>query len=162
MDAKTALVGLLLTTALTIRTDSQTKVASMVAGSEACSGCHSEIYNSYRQTAMATASGFAGDGRITGEFSHKASGVRYCVYKQDDRTWMSYERESESGFRGQRELLYFIGSGRKGRTYLFSVDGFLFEAPINWYSEENRWNMTPAYTEERESPMNLPLLLAAI
>ena len=70
--------------------------------------------------------------------------------------WMSYERASESGFRGERELLYFIGSGVKGRTYLFSVDGFLFEAPINWYSQERRWNMAPAYTEAREIPMNLP------
>jgi len=32
----------------------------------------------------------------------------------------------------------------------------LFETPINWYSQEGRWNMTPAYTEARESPMNLP------
>ena len=72
---------------------------------------------------MARASGLAADGLITGEFSHKQSGVRYRLYQQDDRTWMSYEREKESGFRGQRELLYFIGSGVKGRSYLFSVQG---------------------------------------
>jgi hypothetical protein len=44
----------------------------------------------------------------------------------------------------------------KGRTYLFPVDGFLFEAPINWYTQEGRWNMAPAYTEAKESPLNLP------
>ena len=64
--------------------------------------------------------------------------------------------KKESGFRGQRELLYFIGSGLKGRSYLFSVQGVLFETPINWYTQERRWNMTPAYTEAREIPMNLP------
>ena len=69
--------------------------------------------------------------------------------------WMSYERASEK-FQGQRQLLYFIGSGRKGRSYLFSVQGFLFEAPINWYSQENHWGMTPAHAETREIPMNLP------
>lgn len=69
--------------------------------------------------------------------------------------WMSYERASEK-FQGQRQLLYFIGAGRKGRSYLFTVQGFLFEAPINWYSQENHWGMTPAYAETREIPMNLP------
>jgi tetratricopeptide (TPR) repeat protein len=144
------------------------------AGSEACAGCHSEIYKSYSETVMAKASGPAADGVVAGEFNDKISGVRYRVYTQPEQShastqaptgpshtapvptvWMSYERASEK-FQGQRELLYFIGSGRKGRSYLFSVQGFLFETPINWYSQENRWRMTPAYAEAREIPMNLP------
>jgi hypothetical protein len=62
---------------------------------------------------MANASGFARAGLITGEFLHKKSGVFYRVYEQNDRAWMSYEREKEREFRGQREFLYFIGSGVK-------------------------------------------------
>jgi tetratricopeptide (TPR) repeat protein len=155
MHKRRLLAGLLLTAVVSVRTSSQTKSAKVEAGSEACAGCHSEIYKSYSKTVMANASGMASDGVITGEFNHKTSGVRYRVYKQDEHLWMSYERESEK-FRGQRELLYFIGSGRKGRTYLFSDQGFLFEAPINWYSQEGRWSMTPAYMEAREIPMNLP------
>jgi Tfp pilus assembly protein PilF len=131
------------------------------AGSAACSGCHAEIYKSYSKTVMATASGPAADGVFTGEFSHKPSGVHYRVYQRDNQIWMGYDRPGKDGLhqdelRGQRELSYFIGSGRKGRSYLFSEAGFLFETPINWYSQEGRWNMTPAYTEARESPMNLP------
>jgi len=125
-------------------------------GSEVCASCHSEIYKSYSKTVMAGASGIATDGLISGEFTHKQSGMHYRVFEQDGRAWMSYERPKEDDFRGQRELLYFIGSGVKGRSYLFSEKGFLFETPINWYAQEQRWNMTPAYTEARESPMNLP------
>ncbi len=151
--------GLLLMAAMGVRVSAQEKVGSSDRGNEACAGCHAGIYQSYRKTVMANASGTAGDGLITGEFFHKPSGVRYRVYERDGHAWMSYERPSESGFRGERELLYFIGSGVKGRTYLFSVDGFLFEAPINWYSQERRWNMAPAYTEAKEIPMNLPSFL---
>ena len=103
---------------------------------------------------MARASGLASDGLITGEFNDKTSGVRYRVYEDQGHVWMSYERSHDLS--GKRELLYFIGSGKKGRTYLFSDQGYLFEAPINWYTREKRWNMTPAYTEAREIPMNLP------
>ena len=105
---------------------------------------------------MAKASGLARDALVSGEFSDKASGVHYRVFMRDGQPWMSYARDSEAGMQGERELLYFIGSGKKGRTYLFQQDGFLFEAPINWYSQEGRWNMTPAYTEALEIPMNLP------
>jgi Tfp pilus assembly protein PilF len=131
-----------------------TKADVSVPGNEACARCHSEIYKSYLATAMARASGPAPQGFLPGEFDDKVSGVRYRIYESDGRVWMNYERGRDLS--GTRELLYFIGSGKKGRTYLFSDDGYLFEAPINWYSQENRWNMTPAYTQAREIPMNLP------
>jgi len=123
---------------------------------DACAACHKQIYDSYQQTLMANASGKASDGLVTGDFTHQASGVHYRVFNKDGRTWMSYERTGDATINGQRELLYYIGSGRKGRSYLFSKEGFLFESPINWYSQEGRWNMAPAYTEAREIPMNLP------
>lgn len=127
---------------------------TVVPGNERCAACHAEVYESYKKTVMARASGPASEGLITGEFNDNISGARYRVYTQDGRVWMSYERDG--GLRGQRELLYFVGSGKKGRTYLFSDAGYLFEAPINWYSQERRWNMTPAYIGAREIPMNLP------
>lgn len=130
--------------------------ASDVPGNEACGSCHSEIYKSYMKTVMATASGAAADGLVTGEFDDKESGVRYRVFQRDGRVWISFTRGGKDGLNGERELLYFIGSGKKGRTYLFLDDGFLFETPINWYSQERRWNMTPAYTNASEIPLNLP------
>jgi len=125
-------------------------------GNGACASCHAEIYKSYSNTVMATASGAAADGLVTGGFDDKDSGVRYRVYQQDGRVWMSFARAGKNALHGERELSYFIGSGKKGRTYLFSEDGFLFETPINWYSQERRWNLTPAYIGTAEIPMNLP------
>ena len=150
------LTGLVFVAVVGIGTLSQTKSAGGEAGSEACSSCHSEIYRSYRNTGMANSSGLASDGVIAGEFNHKTSGVRYRVFKQDEQVWMSYDRGSEK-FHGQRELQYFVGAGRKERSYLFSLEGFLFVAPINWYSQEGRWGMMPAYVEAREIPMVRPV-----
>lgn len=131
-------------------------------GTEACASCHQDIFDSYSKTVMARASGNAADGLIAGDFDDRISGVEYRVYEESGRVWMSYQRPRDSEFRGKRQLQYFIGSGVKGRTYVFSVDGYFFEAPINWYSQEHRWNMAPAYIDAREAPMNLPLFSSCV
>src|SRR5262249_11301438 len=72
---------------------------------------------------------------------HAPSRVRYSLYSENGAAWLSFERAGNRSVRGKRQLLYFIGSGPRGRTYLFAEDGFVFEAPIN-----------------RQIPMTLPAL----
>jgi tetratricopeptide (TPR) repeat protein len=136
--------------------------ANGYVGNEACARCHAAIFESYQRTAMAHASGPASQNLIAGDFLHKKSGVNYRVYSQDGKVWLSFERPSDPTCRGKRELLYYIGQGRRGRTYLFSVDGFLFESPVNWYTDKQMWDMAPAYGDVREAPMNLPALTSCL
>ena len=131
-----------------------------VQGSQACASCHADIYRSYIQTAMARASGPAADGLIAGAFRHARTGIQYRIYQQDGRVGLSFDRERPP-LHGRRELLYYIGSGRRGRTYLFSEDGFLFESPVNWYAQKRLWDMTPAYQNAQQMPM-LPALPACL
>jgi len=125
-------------------------------GNEACARCHSGIYESYRQTAMAQASGPAVDALTPADFTHKESGVHYRIYSEKGSAWLSFDRPGDPGVRGKRELFYFIGSGRRGRSYLFETDGFLFESPVNWYANKGVWDMAPAYQTAHEIPLNLP------
>ncbi|MGC2543422.1 MAG: tetratricopeptide repeat protein, partial [Candidatus Sulfotelmatobacter sp.] len=125
-------------------------------GNEACARCHSAIYQSYRQTAMAQASGPAIDALTPAEFTHKESGVHYRIYSEKGSAWLSFDRPGDPAVQGKRELLYFIGSGRRGRSYLFDTDGLLFESPVNWYANKRLWDMAPAYQTAKEMPLNLP------
>jgi tetratricopeptide (TPR) repeat protein len=136
--------------------------ANGYVGNEACAKCHTSIFESYERTAMAQASGPASDNLIAGDFLHKKSGVDYRVYAQDGKVWLSFERPGDPLMRGKRELLYYIGQGRRGRTYLFSVDGFVFESPVNWYTDKHMWDMAPAYGDVRQAPMNLPALTSCL
>jgi len=130
--------------------------ASGYVGNKACAKCHPAIYASYAKTAMAQSSGPAGENLIAGEFTHKPSGVRYSVYRDAGKIWLSFERPGDPPVLDKREFLYYIGQGRRGRTYLFSVDGFLFESPVNWYADRSMWDMAPAYGDAKEIPLNLP------
>src|SRR5271165_3260323 len=109
-----------------------------------CVTCHPEIVRSYGETAMAGASGTALQALIPGEFVHAASHVQYRIYQDDGQAWLSFDRKTGTALQGKRESLYFIGSGQRGRTYLFSEDGYVFESPVNWYAQSKMWDMTPA------------------
>jgi Tfp pilus assembly protein PilF len=106
---------------------------------------------------MAHASGPSKGNVIPGEFTHSISRVHYKVYEQDGKVWLSFDRNAPDEIHGKRELLYFIGSGHRGRTYVFAEDGFFFESPVNWYGLKGVWDMTPAYEGTRHIPLNLPL-----
>jgi Cytochrome c554 and c-prime len=125
-------------------------------GNEVCERCHASIYQSYASTPMARASGPAKQNFIPADFVHSKSGIHYRIYVEDNRVWLSFERPGDPSVRGKRELLYYIGSGQRGMKYLFALDGFLFESPIDWYAKAAMWDMTPNYQNAREMPLNLP------
>ncbi len=129
---------------------------------EKCVGCHAEIVASYAQTSMAQASGSALQALIPGEFIHSASHVHYRIYEEAGKAWLSFDRDTDDSLQGKRELLYFIGSGQRGRTYLFSDDGYVFESPVNWYAQSNNWDMTPAYRDASRVPLNLPAAVSCL
>jgi hypothetical protein len=100
---------------------------------------------------MALSSGRTGSGSFAesfekGEISHARSGIRYRVYR--DRNGPSFDFDlTDANLRigGKRVLEYFVGSGTVGRSYLFSVDRFLYQAPVSYYSASQRWDLSPGY-----------------
>jgi Tfp pilus assembly protein PilF len=142
--------------------DSNTSNTNGYVGNEACARCHSSIYTSYARTAMAHASGLAKENVIPADFLHAKSGIHYRIYSESDHVWLTFERPGDTSVRGKRELLYYIGAGRRGLTYLFAQDGFVFESPVNWYGDKHIWDMTPGYQDTREIPLNLPAFTSCL
>jgi tetratricopeptide (TPR) repeat protein len=125
-----------------------------------CARCHQRICDLYERTPMAHASGPAAKGFIPGDFTHSASGVHYQVYLDRGQVWLSYERpQAPPGreLKGSQRLLYFLGSGRRGRTWLFEREGYWYEIPINWYAKKHLWDMTPNFLNAHEMPFTLPV-----
>ena len=125
-----------------------------------CAKCHREIYDRYQSTPMSMGSGAAVDGLLPGSFQHQASGVEYKTFLREGKAWLSYKRAGASGsagLNGEYLLRYFVGSGHRGRTYLYEESGLWFEAPINYYSKKGVWDMAPNYEASRAMPDALPV-----
>ncbi len=113
---------------------------------------------------MARGSGLALDGALTGELHHAPSSVNYRLFERSGALWMSFARapnlqagDVRSDLKGERKLLYFIGSGHRGRTYLYEEDGQWFELPINFYGKRKIWDMAPNYERVTTMPPPLPV-----
>jgi hypothetical protein len=129
--------------------------ASMV-GNDACRPCHQAIYDSYSRTAMARTSGPAFP-PLEGSFKHASSGVSYRIYRDGQTARLSYERGGTAPLAGSQELKYYVGSNTRGRTFLFDIDGFLYQAPINYYAARNVWDMSPGYATVQAMELNHPV-----
>ena len=117
---------------------------------------------------MARSSGRAGTGDFQekfekGEFSHAPSGVRYRVHRDGDNTRFDFEfTDGEIRIHGSRRLEYFVGSGAVGRSYLLSVDNFLYQAPVAYYSPQQRWELSPGYQERDRLYLTRPVGLKCL
>lgn len=125
-----------------------------------CASCHRQIYDSWKKTPMAHASGPAAEGFVPADFTHAASGVHYRIYLDKGQVWLSYERPNappDRALNGRQLLLFYLGSGRRGRTWLYEREGYWFEIPINWYAKKHIWDMTPHFLNTRAMPFTLPV-----
>jgi hypothetical protein len=62
---------------------------------------------------------------------------------------------SQGNIEGRRRLDYYIGSGAIGRSYLSAIDGFLFQAPVSYYSSTTRWGLAPGPDYQGSENVNL-------
>ena len=129
-------------------------VASGFVGSAACRDCHTEIYEQYMQTGMGRSFGRIGEvppleqGAKT---TFEASGRQYRVETANGQTLHCealVDDQPDPIYDQQVPVEYAMGSGHKGRSYLFEKGGALFMSPISWYSEGNRFDLSPGYKPE--------------
>lgn len=127
-----------------------TSVWAQQVASTACAGCHQEIYRKYQQTGMARSSGRTGAESLPEQPPGAAIGGMYRV----SGGVLHYGR---AGVAGSRELKWFIGSGNVGRSYVFAVEGFLFQAPVGYFSTVGRWDVSPGYEGRTRIELGKPV-----
>ncbi|HKH59569.1 MAG TPA: multiheme c-type cytochrome [Flavitalea sp.] len=119
------------------------------AGSEACSGCHTNIYESHLATAHYLTSAPASAKTILGSFD---TGKNSFVFT--DRVKVVMEKR-DTGFyqvaylngveKQSRRFDIVVGSGTKGQSYLNWMNTALFQMPITYFTSASQWSNSPGY-----------------
>jgi hypothetical protein len=45
------------------------------------------------------------------------------------------------------ELHFAVGTGTRAQAYVIATNGYRTLAPINWYANEQKWDLNPGYAE---------------
>jgi predicted CXXCH cytochrome family protein len=123
-----------------------TRASGWEVGSQACAPCHPAIVKSYGATAMAQSSGLLNAPKPW-ESLERAEVGRVRVSADAGRIYFAIA-DGETHVR--RPLDYFIGSGLVGRSYASAIDGFLFQAPVSYYTSQRRWDISPGFEKSDE------------
>jgi hypothetical protein len=98
---------------------------------------------------MAQSSGAVGGGLIQEKFDHATfdhvpSGFQYQVTRNRGEYFLEFGKP-DGALNGNKALAYYVGSGATARSYLLKADGYLFEAPVAYYTGSQKWSLAPAY-----------------
>src|SRR5262245_51310830 len=113
-------------------------------GSEACAPCHTQIYNSFRQTGMGRSFARPEAAKLAAllETSYHVHEPKidfyYSAHLRDGKLIMS-EFQRENGrvvYQQERTAAYQVGSGNNTVSFLEDRNGYLFEMPLTWYAEK--------------------------
>jgi hypothetical protein len=126
------------------------------AGSESCggAGCHDRLIESYRRTPMGTSMAPANRpeelAKVTRPITiFNADLDRYFqVFRKGSDVYQSEYQIDAAGntvFEATHKLEYVVGGGMNGYTYLVKREGRLFEAPLSYYSNAGKWDLSPGY-----------------
>lgn len=123
-------------------------------GSQVCARCHSEIAAKYQSHPMARAAAVNDEQAsplVTPEHPvvFEEGPYRYRVSLEEGRV---VHREELLDSRGKVVTTqavnadYALGSGVRGRSYLVDRGGLLYQSPVSWYSQEQKWDLSPGYS----------------
>lgn len=119
-------------------------------GSEACVECHQDQHKTFLETAHSKSMERVDPDKEIGtaKFRHPLSMNDYEVETRDGRL---FHREIQRGAGGEelstteREIVFTIGSGTHGKSYVYREGNFFGQSPLSWYEESNQWAMSPGY-----------------
>jgi hypothetical protein len=100
---------------------------------------------------MALSSGLSGTGPLHESFPNSPfldnhSAFSYSVGRDASGYFFEFQKQPPDGpIATRRRLPFFVGSGAAARAFLISVDGFLYESPVTYYSRTSTWDLSPGY-----------------
>jgi len=123
-------------------------------GMQTCKTCHSDIHTTFKETGMGKSFDHASREKSAASYTshdivyHAASDFYYKPYFQDSTLYIKEFRLNANGdttHQRVEQIRYIIGSGQHTNSHIVEENGYIYQAPITYYTQEKRWDMAPGY-----------------
>lgn len=122
-------------------------------GMETCKGCHNGVHETFIHTGMGMSFDTASRQKSSGEFSEKSQiydaekDLYYHPYwKGDALFFMEFRMEAnDTVFTRVEKIRYIVGSGQHTNSHIWESNGYLFQAPMTFYTQKKKWDLPPGF-----------------
>jgi TPR repeat protein len=126
-------------------------------GKEACKNCHPAIYNSFIETGMGQSFGAATREKSAAQFKgHKPvfdsiKNLYYYPHWIKDSMYITEFRlkGKDTIYQRTERVDYIIGSGQHTNSHLSVMNGFVYQLPLTWYAQKQKWDLPPGFEKGR-------------
>jgi len=128
-------------------------------GMETCKSCHYKVFEDFIQTGMGQSFDHATRQKSAADF-----GIHAVVYDKDldfyyHPFWLNdslYVKEyrldgKDTVHQLVQKIDYIIGSGQHTNSHIFSINGYLYQAPITFYTQKKQWDLAPGFEKGASS-----------
>jgi hypothetical protein len=129
-------------------------------GMQTCRTCHENIYQTFIQTGMGQSFGVATRQKSAADFSpahalvyDKDLDFYYKPYWNHDSLYIM-EFRVENGDTVHKRIQrvdYIVGSGQHTNSHIFNKNGYLYQAPITFYTQKKQWDLAPGFEKGANS-----------
>jgi len=127
-------------------------------GMQVCQSCHQNIHDTYIHTGMGRSFDHATLEKTDATFGNHAlvydekSDFYYFPYFKDSLMYVQEFRLDGKDTVHQRteKISYIVGSGQHTNSHILDFNGYVFQAPITYYTQEEKWDMAPGFEKSNE------------
>ncbi|MCH2043713.1 MAG: tetratricopeptide repeat protein [Saprospiraceae bacterium] len=127
-------------------------------GMDQCRSCHQDVYETYIHTGMGQSFHKATPQKSKASFGKhavvydEANDYYYKPYFVGEELYIKEYRLKGKDTVHQRteKIAYIIGSGQHTNSHLINKNGYVYQAPITFYTQEKRWDLAPGFEEKNE------------
>jgi hypothetical protein len=140
------------------------KKEKIFSGSDACKNCHKEIYEDHLASFHHLTSQPSSAANIKGSFSEGKNkfyfgpNIYIAAEKRDSGMYqVAYSNGIE---KVARRFDFTVGSGKRGQTYLYWHDNYIFQLPLTYFTSTNEWTNSPGYSNKAQ--FNRPVTIRCL
>lgn len=131
-------------------------------GMNTCKGCHSGIHSTFVHTGMGLSFDTASIQKSSAEFKNsnivydKYKDLYYHPYWSHDKLFFQEYRLNGRDTIHQRteQVKYIVGSGQHTNSHMWESNGYLFQAPLTFYTQKKIWDLPPGFEDGNNSRFN--------
>jgi predicted CXXCH cytochrome family protein len=122
-------------------------------GLQTCQSCHGSIAHSFHETGMGKSFANATLQKTSAKFDNHAlvydkdNDFYYQPFFKDSIFYIKeYRMEGSDTVHSRTErVAYIIGSGHHTNSHLINQNGYVYQAPITFYTQEGKWDLAPGF-----------------